>query len=67
MLVMLKQFDRMYLLTNTTEQNKMTKSQGVFKELNGTFTVLTFTKSWNYKTEKAATKKWAALVAADLV
>jgi len=26
MLVMLKQFDRMYLLTNTTEQNKMIKS-----------------------------------------
>ncbi len=45
----------------------MTRSQGVFKESNGTFTVLTFTKSWNYKTEKAADKKWTTLVKANLV
>ena len=45
----------------------MTQSQGVYKESNGTFTVLTFSKSFNYKTEKAANKKWAALVSSDLV
>lgn len=44
----------------------MTQSQGVFKDGKG-FIVLTYTKSWSYKTEKAAQKKWAALVAADLV
>ena len=56
------------LITSTTEteQNKM-KTQGIYKEANGTFTVLTFTKSWSYKTEKAASKKWASLVKADLV
>lgn len=60
----------MYILspsTTKTEQNKMTKSQGVYKELDGTFLVMTFTMSWTYKTEKAANKKWAALVKADLV
>ena len=45
----------------------MSQSQGVYKQSSGTFIVLTFTKSFNYKTEKAANKKWAALVAADLV
>lgn len=45
----------------------MKQSQGVYKESNGTFTVLTFSKSWSYKTEKAAAKKWDALVKADLV
>jgi len=43
------------------------KTQGVYKESNGTFTVLTFTKSWNYKTEKAANKKWESLVKAGLL
>ena len=42
-------------------------SQGIYKESNNTFTVLTFSKSWNYKTEKAAAKKWESLVKADLV
>ena len=45
----------------------MAKSQGVYKQADGTYTVLTYTKSWHYKTEKAANKKWAALVNADLV
>jgi len=41
--------------------------RGVFNNNDGTFTVLTFTRSWTYKTEKAANKKWSALVSADLV
>ena len=47
--------------------NNETLVSGVFAEHNGTFTVVTFFKSWSYKTKKAAEKKWAALVAADLV
>lgn len=42
------------------------KSQGVFKT-GSTWTVLTFSKSWEYKAEKAAQKKWDSLVNADLV
>ena len=55
-----------YINSTKQRENKM-KTQGVYKEANNTFTVLTFTKSFNYKTEKAANKKWAALVSADLV
>lgn len=44
----------------------MKASQGIFKTGN-TWTVLTFSKSWSYKTEKAAQKKWDSLVKADLV
>ena len=40
---------------------------GVFEEANGTFTVLTATKFWTYKTEGRAWSKWDKLVAADLV
>jgi len=43
------------------------KTQGIYRESNGSFLVMTFTKSWRYKTEKAANKKWASLVKADLV
>ena len=45
----------------------MTKSQGVYKISENEYLVMTFTKSWTYKTEKAANKKWAKLVEADLV
>ena len=41
--------------------------QGVFKITENEFLVLTASKSWTYKTEKGANKKWAALVKADLV
>lgn len=41
--------------------NNESLSQGVFKQSDGTFLVLTFTKSFSYKTEKAAMKKWASL------
>jgi len=47
--------------------NNETLSSGIFKNSDGTFTVLTFTKSWTYKTERGAKAKWAKLVAADLV
>lgn len=47
--------------------NNETISQGVVKRLDGTSTVLTFTKSWTYKTVKAANKKWDKLVSLDLV
>jgi len=43
------------------------KTQGIYKEANGTYLVMTFTKTWSYKTERAASKKWASLVKADLV
>ena len=48
-------------------ENIMTKSQGVFKISNNEYMVITFTKSWTFKTEKAAINKWNKLVAADLV
>ena len=64
---MLKQFDIIASLKQTTGSKKMTKTQGIYPESNGTFLVMTFTKSWSYKTEKAANKKWASLVKADLV
>lgn len=40
---------------------------GVFKISEKEFLVLTFTKSWTYKTEKAANKKWQDLKAKDLI
>lgn len=45
----------------------MTKSQGVYKESDGTYLVMTFSKTWKRKTKKAAEKKWAELVKKDLV
>ena len=50
-----------------TSNQQTEKRQGVFKLEDGTFIVLTFTKSYPYKTEKGANKKWEALVLADLV
>lgn len=54
-------------MTNLDLGNNESLSKGVVKNSDGTFTVLTFSRSWTYKTEKGANKKWAALVAADLV
>ena len=56
----------MKILTPSQANNEDILS-GVIAELNGTFTVFTSTKHTTYKTEKAANKKWASLVEADLV
>jgi len=66
-LVCVVYFDIITTSKQNNEREKIMKaSQGIFKT-NNTWTVLTFSKSWEYKTEKAAQKKWDQLVKADLV